>query len=41
MKSKVYFISVDDSENIEDINLRLKKLLKESNILKFISEENK
>jgi uncharacterized Fe-S center protein len=41
MKPKVYFIAVKDSKNIEDVNAKLKKLLQESKILRFISGETR
>ncbi|MBU0548449.1 MAG: DUF362 domain-containing protein [Candidatus Omnitrophica bacterium] len=41
MKSKVYFISVKNSNSLEDINGKLKVLLDKSRVLTFIPKENK
>lgn len=39
MKSKVYFIEVKDSSDIWTVNKRLKRLLEESDILKFVRKD--
>jgi hypothetical protein len=41
MKSKVYFAPINDSENIAAINDKLHKLLKESNVLSFATDDRK
>ena len=41
MKSKVYFIPVGSSDNIQSINKKIQKLLKESIIFDFIREKDK
>ena len=41
MKSKVYFISVKNSETIASINTKLERLLEESSLFDFISGGNK
>jgi len=41
LKSKVYFISQKDSNNLKEINIRLKLLLDKSGILNFIGKSQK
>ncbi len=41
MKSKVYFISVKDSNNLQVINEKLRSLLDKSKVLDFIPKESK
>lgn len=41
MKSRVYFVSVRDADNISGVNEKLKSLLKESKVLDFIRKEHK
>jgi hypothetical protein len=41
MKSKVYFISVDNSDKLQDIQQKLRRLLKESRLLDFIRKHDK
>ena len=41
MKSRVYFISLKNSDNLQIINQKLKSLLDESKLLDFIRKENK
>jgi hypothetical protein len=36
MKSKVYFIAVQDANDLQAVNVKLKKLLEESRVLDFI-----
>ncbi len=41
MKSRVYFISVNDADNLEQVNRQLQVLVKESRILDFIRKDDK
>jgi len=41
MKSKVYFIPADASDNIQSLSLKVKELLEKSNLLDFIRKEDK
>jgi len=41
MKSKVYFIPVEESDNIESANVKVKKLLEKSRLFDFIKEKDK
>lgn len=41
MKSKVYFIPVGASDNIQSLNLKVKRLLDESRLLDFIQKQDK
>ncbi|MFA5062460.1 MAG: hypothetical protein WC578_00080 [Candidatus Omnitrophota bacterium] len=41
MKSKVYFIPADASDNIQSLSLKVRKLLEKSNLLDFIRKKDK
>ncbi|MFH0855201.1 MAG: DUF362 domain-containing protein [Candidatus Omnitrophota bacterium] len=41
MKSKVYFTPVDSADNIQDINVKTKNLLKKSRLFDFIQKKDK
>jgi uncharacterized Fe-S center protein len=41
MKSKVYFVPVEDADKIDDVNAKLSRLLAESRVLDFIGKDRR